>query len=127
MVLVLGGGLLSLLAGREGRGKGSRKQYSGDLGVEIDGVCTTVIYSSILLENPSKERRLISLINLCRKSFSFVYSLYIWFGMMVSIPIGPNRRTPPISIHVHTPSRTTKSRKVVSVTKNQTGYCKYIC
>lgn len=57
--------------------RGPESKSSGDLGVEIDGVCTTVVYSSILLENPSKERRLISLINLCRKSFSFVHSLYL--------------------------------------------------
>ncbi len=68
--------------------RGPESKSSGDFGVEIDGVCTTVIYSSIPLENPSKERRLISLITLCRKSFSFAYSLYIWFGMMVSHPDG---------------------------------------
>jgi hypothetical protein len=44
VAVVLGGGLLSLLAGREGRGKGSRKQYSGDFGVEIDGVCHSDLF-----------------------------------------------------------------------------------
>lgn len=61
-------GYFLYLRGERVEERGSESKSSGDFGVEIDGVCTTVIYSSIL-----------------------------------------------------------QSRKVVSVTKNQTGYDMYIC
>ena len=70
-------GYFLYLRGERVEERGSESKSSGDFGVEIDGVCTTVIYSSILLDNPSKKGRLIPLINLCRKSFSFVHSLYL--------------------------------------------------